>query len=241
MSGRHAPTISLRETRERLVASVRARSHPRELRQIIASAQDEVLDVIGAEGLAPAGPMFTRYHRLGPIAEVEVGVPLMQTVRPHPRVMNSTLPAGSAVHATCIGSRAKLVQTVNALHEHVQAAGLKAAGGYWEYYLTEPIPGLDLCQVEYYLPVVGAPTNGRHPPRPTEPVAIPVHVDSATPIPIRTEASHKSVFARRGPVWEEGAGETEPAAPTRSRSTNGVSLADHEPASGDTDASVPEA
>ena len=199
------------------------------------------MDVVGAEGLAPAGPMFTRYHRLGPIAELEVGVPLMQTVRPHPRVINSTLPAGSAVYASCIGSRAKLVQTVNALHEHVQAAGLTEAGGYWEYYLTEPIPGLDVCHVEYYLPVVGAPTNGRHPPRPTKPVAIPVRAEDPTPIPIRSETSLKSVFARRGPHWEEGAGDADPAAPARSRSGNGVSLADTEPVNGDTDASEPEA
>jgi hypothetical protein len=156
-------------------------------------------------------------------------------------VKNSTLPAGQAVHATCSGSRAKLVQTVNALHEHLQAAGLTAAGGYWEYYLTEPIPGLDLCQVEYYLPVVGAHTNGRHPPRPREPVAIPIRAEAATPVPIRTEASLRSVFARRGPRWEEGAGETEVATPSRSRSTNGVSLAGGEPADGDHDASEPEA
>ena len=154
---------------------------------------------------------------------------------------NSTLPGGSAVYASCVGSRAKLVQTVNALHEHLKVAGLTAAGGYWEYYLTEPIPGHDLCHVEYYLPVVGAQTNGRYPPRPKEPVAIPVRAENPTPIPIRTETSLKSVFARRGPRWEEGAGDADPTTPARSRSTNGVSLATDEARNGDSDASELEA
>jgi effector-binding domain-containing protein len=186
------PDIAIREPRERLVASVRTRSHPSQLRQTIAGALDEVLDVIGAEGLAPAGPVFTRYHRIGPIAELEVGIPLAQTVRPHPRVLNSTLPGGPAVHAVCMGGRVKLVQTVRALYEYLKSAGLTASGGYWEYYLAEPIPGLDRSEMEFYLPIVGVHTNGRR-----RPLRLPVRrglrshaVRLASPPAIRMALAH---------------------------------------------------
>ena len=198
--------ISLCEPRERLVASVRVKCHPSQVRHAITEAQHEVLDVIAVEGLAPAGPLFTRYHSIGPIAELEVGVPLAQTVRPNQRVVNSTLPGGPAVHAACMGSRAKIVQTVNALHEYLQTAHLTAAGGYWEYCLVEPLPGLDRGHYEFYLPVASVHTNGRRPrlpdgerPQPKAMVAIEV----------RPEPGGRSIFARRGPRWEEGVLEVE--------------------------------
>lgn len=238
MPARRRPDIAIHEPRERLVASVRTRSHPSQLRQTIASAQDEVLDVIGEEGLAPAGPMFTRYHRIGPIAELEVGVPLAQTVRPHPRVLNSTLPGGPALHLVCTGSRAKLVQAVNTLHEYLKGAGLTASGGYWEYYLTEPIPGLDLCQVEFYQPVVGVHTNGRHPKPAREPVAIPIRPE--VPALVTTGSASRSILARRGPRWEEGGGEAEVQPSSITRSSNSTDRAGTSRTAEEPDASEPE-
>lgn len=232
------PDIAIREPRERLVASVRTRCHPSQLRQTIASAQDEVLDVIGAEGLAPAGPMFTRYHRIGPIAELEVGVPLAQTVRPHPRVLNSTLPGGPAVHAVCMGSRVKLVQTVSALYEYLKGAGLTASGGYWEYYLTDSIPGLDRSQVEFYLPIVGIHTNGRRSKVPTEPVAIPIQPEE--PALITAGHTSRSILARHGPRWEEGGSEVEVAATSDPRSSNSTDRAGASRTAEEPDASTPE-
>jgi effector-binding domain-containing protein len=214
MAVRRGPGISLREPRERLVASVRVKCHPSQLRHAITEAQHEVLDVIGAEGLAPAGPMFTRYHSIGPIAELEVGVPLAQTVRPNQRVVNSTLPGGPALHATSMGSRAQLLQTVNSLHEYLKTAHLTAAGGYWEYYIVEPLPGLDRGHVELYLPVLGIHTNGR---RPQVPDAQRPEPKALVAIEVRPETSGRSIFARHGPRWEEGALEVD--APSGSRST----------------------
>ena len=210
MAARLGPQIAIEEPRERLVASVRIKSHPSQLRQSIASAQDQVLEVIGTEGLAPAGPMFTRYHRVGPIADLEVGVPLTQTIRSHPSVINSTLPGGPAVHAISIGSRAILVQTVRALNEYLSTAGLTPTGGYWEYYLTEPLPGLDVYHVGFFLPVVGVNANRRQPAVPKKLVAIEICTESAT----------KSIFARRGPRWEEGVIDVDTAKSPRSPQTN---------------------
>ena len=221
--------FAIKQPRERLVASVRVKSHPSQLKRTILNAQDRVLDVVGAEGLAPAGPMFTRYHRIGPIADLEVGVPLSQTIRPHPEVMNSTLPGGPAVYAVSIGNRAQLVRTVRSLNEYLKSMKVSARGGYWEYYVVEPLPGFDRCQVELYLPFVesrtGKPdrvepngTNGHRPMKPKELVAIDV-----CPGP---ETAPRSIFARRGPRWEEGAIDIDVNVSPRSQAAVGTNRAD---------------
>lgn len=231
MAAPHVPEIEVREPSRRLVASVRIKSHPSQLRHTIAGAQDQVLEVIGAEGLAPAGPLFTRYHRIGPIADLEVGVPLAQTIRQHPTVMNSTLPGGPALHAVCVGSHTNLIQTVRALNEHAAAVGLKTNGGYWEYYLAEPIPGLDLCSVEFYLPVVGVRTNGRRPQEREDLVACEIRPEPAT----------KSLFARPGPRWEEGVVDIDAAPPSHLKSSTEVARTGSRNLSADYDESEPEA
>lgn len=114
-----------------------------------------VMDAIGAQGLAPAGPLFARYHRVGLQIDVEAGIPLAQAVSADGVVLPSTLPGGRALHRLHRGDHVSLIAARDMLEACRAAHGMRSLGGPWEYYLFGPSDTDDASKwlTEIYLPV----------------------------------------------------------------------------------------
>jgi effector-binding domain-containing protein len=167
------PGIRLVGLREQHVASARATCQRPRLRRTIAILHEMVMDEVGLQGLAPAGPLFARFHHAGSVIEVEAGIPLVQPIRAHGHVTPSTLPGGPALSTVSAGRPADVYNSVRALRSFCNSAGLLATGGYWECYLAHAPVGADgcplggegcECEIALYLPVSRVRTDGRGAP-----------------------------------------------------------------------------
>jgi effector-binding domain-containing protein len=202
--GDERPRIWLRRLPERHVASARATCPRHRVRRTVAALHALVMDAVGVQGLAPAGPLFTRYHSVGSIVELEAGIPLAQPISAQGQVRASTLPAGPALCTVYAGRTSDKHLAVRALRSFCNRAGLIPTGGYWECYLIHPPEGDEACDCEIalYLPVARMGSDGRVP-------AVEMAGDEARPRlqaevrlatePDRSDLGLRSLPVRRGP------------------------------------------
>lgn len=147
--------IKLKELAHRPVASVRTCTGPGRLRRTIVLMHDLVMEAVGAQGLAPAGPLFARYHRWGLEIDLEAGVPLAQAIEPVDVVAASSLPAGWALRLLHVGDYATLSTSYEALEACIARHGYRADGGPWECYLVDSsdTPHPDEWRTDIYVPI----------------------------------------------------------------------------------------
>jgi effector-binding domain-containing protein len=114
-----------------------------------------VMDVVGGQGLAPAGPLFARYHRVGLQIDVEGGMPLAQAVQADGVVVPGTLPGGPALHLMHTGDHSSLLAARDALEACRSQHGYRSVGGPWECYVVGPEDTDDSSQwlTEIYLAI----------------------------------------------------------------------------------------
>jgi len=147
--------VELDDLVERHVASVSTSIDRRRLQHTILVLHELVMDVIGEQGLAPAGPLFSRYHRLDTIVTLEAGIPLAQPVRPLGVIGAGTLPGGPTLHARHYGPRPPTPEQFMALERYCKVHGLRAAGAPWECYVIDARDTAeeDEWVTDVYLPV----------------------------------------------------------------------------------------
>jgi len=122
----------------------------------------EVFGWLSARGVEPAGPPIFKYNVIDMERqlEMEVGVPVADTVEGDDQVLSGVLPAGRYATAIHIGHPDKLVDATTALLEWAALRGLRwdktetADGERWgcrlEAYLTDPAeePDMDKWETE---------------------------------------------------------------------------------------------
>jgi effector-binding domain-containing protein len=150
-----ARTTEVVELTYRPVASVRMSSDPSRLRRTITAIHGLVMVAVGDQGLAPAGPLFTRFHRRGIEIELEAGIPLAQSIQPVGVVAASSLPGGMALRLLHDGDHATLANSYEALEAFRTCHGYQAAGGPWECYLVDASDTPDPAEwrTDIYLPL----------------------------------------------------------------------------------------
>lgn len=98
----------------------------------------EVVQALGAQGLAPAGPPFACYVITAAGFEVEAGFPCSGPVVPAGRVVPATLPAGRAAIVLHRGPYAEVAAAYRAAEAWLGENGWVATGPPWEAYLDGP-------------------------------------------------------------------------------------------------------
>lgn len=131
--------IEKREVASRATAVVRATLSVAEIGQFVGHAIGEVAGVLASQGIAPGGPPFARYHRLGREQfEVEVGFPTSTSVSPVGDVLASSLPGGLVAVMTYLGPYDGMEAAYGALAEWVSRSGGVPSGDPWEVYFSDP-------------------------------------------------------------------------------------------------------
>jgi effector-binding domain-containing protein len=136
------PGVFTVETVEaRPAATIRAVIDAREVSKNLAILFPEVMAAIEGQGVAPAGPPFSRYHRIDEARnemEIEAGIPVAKAIEAKGRVKPSELPGTKAATTWHLGPYQDLPKTYDALRKWMEEKKLAPAGGLWELYWTDP-------------------------------------------------------------------------------------------------------
>ncbi|MBI5168171.1 MAG: GyrI-like domain-containing protein [Candidatus Eisenbacteria bacterium] len=126
------------------IAVVRLTVPRSEIREVMGPAIGEVRGVLAEQGVAPAGPWFTRHLRLDPdVFDLEVGVPVWSTFDESGRVVASMLPAVKLARTIYQGPYEGLAEAWSEFEEWIAAEGHECGAGLWECYVAGPESGPD--------------------------------------------------------------------------------------------------
>jgi effector-binding domain-containing protein len=150
------PTYQIVARKVQPVASIRVKIKASEISKQLAILLPEVYAHVNATGAKTAGPPFSRYHSVadGEI-DIEAGIPVQKPIEAKGRVVNSELPAGRTVTCWHKGPYDQLSGAHEALQAHLASQKLKARGGAWEVYWTDPgmVPEPSKWKTQLFAPI----------------------------------------------------------------------------------------
>jgi effector-binding domain-containing protein len=113
---------------------------PREkIRDVMHPAMEEVIEAVKAQGIGPAGPVFSHHFDLQPgVFNFEVGVPVLAGVEPMGRVTPGELPATTVVRTVYTGPYEDLGEAWEKFMHEIEITGLEPADHFWERYVSGP-------------------------------------------------------------------------------------------------------
>jgi len=129
----------------RPVASIRVVIPADKVSQNLSVLLPEVMGAIGEQGVAPAGPPFSRYHRIDPAKneiDLEAGIPVRTPFESKGRVQAGQLPGGRVARTWHVGSYHELPRSYARLETWMKSQSVTARGPFWEIYWTDP--GIEL-------------------------------------------------------------------------------------------------
>jgi effector-binding domain-containing protein len=129
-----------------------------EIQHLMGPAIGEVLAAVAAQGIGPAGPVFSHHLKMdAETFDFEVGVPVTGAVTPVGRVKPSQLPGARVARTVYHGGYEGLGGAWGEFESWLAANGHKPASNLWERYLTGPESNPDPAtfRTELNWPLVG--------------------------------------------------------------------------------------
>ena len=115
-----------------------------EIQNVMGPAIGEITAALAAQGIAPAGPMFSHHLRMDPQTfDVEVGFPVATPVAAAGRVKPGELPAARVARTVYHGPYEGLHSAWGELDRWVADQGLTPLPHLWESYVAGPESGPD--------------------------------------------------------------------------------------------------
>ncbi|HEY3510105.1 GyrI-like domain-containing protein [Kribbella sp. NPDC051137] len=128
----------------------------------LGKAYGTVASTILAQGAAPAGAPFARYHPLGDGRfDVQAGFPVTAALTPTNDVQAATLPAGPAAATVHIGPYDTMEPAYGALTQWITTHNASPIGDPWEIYYSDPgtHPDPNTWRTEIVQPYIPNPHN----------------------------------------------------------------------------------
>ena len=140
-------TLQIIQTQTRLTAVVRHVIPRAEIQKVMGPSIGEVMATLAAQGMAPAGPVFSHHLRMHPDTfDFEVGVPVWSPFTEAGRVTASHLPSGKIARTIYTGPYEGLAVAWGEFEEWIAAEGHECAASLWECYVAGPESGVDQAQ-----------------------------------------------------------------------------------------------
>ena len=115
-----------------------------EIRSVMGPAISEVMAAVSAQGMAPAGPVFSHHLMIDPDTfDFEVGVPVSAPISDAGRVKPGELPATTVARAIYRGPYEGLASAWGEFGRWIAAEGHQLAPDLWECYVAGPESGPD--------------------------------------------------------------------------------------------------
>jgi effector-binding domain-containing protein len=110
-----------------------------EIRKVMGPGIGELMAAVAAQGLAPAGPVFSHHFKMDPDTfDFEVGVPVSKPVAPSGRVQPGQLPATTVVRTVYHGPYEGLGAAWGEFCAWIDSHGHKTRPDLWECYVAGP-------------------------------------------------------------------------------------------------------
>jgi len=117
------------------------------IHKVMAPGVAELMTAIAAQGIAPAGPIFSHHRTMDPnFFNFEIGVPVQTPVAPVGRVQMGQLPAATIARTIYRGGYEGLGPAWAEFEVWIKAAGRFPAASLWECYVSGPESGPDPSQ-----------------------------------------------------------------------------------------------
>lgn len=121
------------------ILSIRAKVPQKDISKHLAQVLPELYNHIVKKDGKMVGPPFSRHHGTeGELVDLEAGFPLKEKMASEGRVMASELPGGKCAITWHVGPYDKLPTSYALLEKWMEQQKLKASGGPWEIYWTDP-------------------------------------------------------------------------------------------------------
>jgi effector-binding domain-containing protein len=110
-----------------------------EIRNVMGPGIAELMAAVGAQGIGPAGPIFSHHLKIDPgIFDFEIGVPVTGPVIASGRVKSGQLPAATVARTVYHGPYEGLGPAWAEFEAWIAAAGHTSAPDFWECYVAGP-------------------------------------------------------------------------------------------------------
>jgi len=120
-----------------------------EIQGVMGPAIGEVMSVVAAQEMTPAGPIFAHHLKMSREKfDFEVGVPVATPVTPSGRVVASTFPGGLVARAVYHGPYEELFSAWSKFGKWVAEQGVTPEPHLWEVYRVGPESGPDSAMWE---------------------------------------------------------------------------------------------
>jgi len=132
-------TPQIVQTEARQAAVIRLTIPRSQIQSVMGPAIGEVMGAIAAQGIAPAGPVFSHHFRMHPDTfDFEVGVPVARPVAQQGRVKAGRLPATTVARTVYRGPYEGLGAAWAEFGRWISSQGHTAAANLWECYIAGP-------------------------------------------------------------------------------------------------------
>ncbi|HEX4945025.1 MAG TPA: GyrI-like domain-containing protein [Usitatibacteraceae bacterium] len=132
-------TPQITQTTIQQAAVIRLTIPREEIRNVMGPGIGEVIDAAQAQGIGPAGPVFSHHFRMDPATfDFEVGVPVTAPVTPVGRVKPGHLPAATIARTVYHGPYEGLGAAWGEFEAWLKANGHALAPNLWECYVAGP-------------------------------------------------------------------------------------------------------
>jgi uncharacterized protein YndB with AHSA1/START domain/effector-binding domain-containing protein len=151
-----APAVVRTEARD--AAVIRLTIPRADMPTVMGPAIGEILGALGAQGVAPAGPVFAHHLKMDPgTFDFEVGVPVASPVAPSGRVRPGALPAARVARKVYTGPYEGLHGAWGEFDAWMRAHSLAPAPDLWEVYAVGPesVPDPASYRTELNRPLAG--------------------------------------------------------------------------------------
>ena len=115
-----------------------------EIQRVMGPGINEVMTAIAAQGIAPAGPVFSHHLRMDPDTfDFEIGVPVAAPIAAAGRVEAGQLPAATVARTSYRGPYEGLGAAWGEFIAWIAAEGHEPAPDLWECYVAGPESSAD--------------------------------------------------------------------------------------------------
>jgi effector-binding domain-containing protein len=151
-------TPQIMETAAQLTAVIHVTVPRAQIRDVMGPGITELMAAVAAQGIGPAGPLFSHHLRMDPDTfDFEIGVPVTAQVAVAGRVKPGRLPATKVARTIYRGPYEGLGAAWGEFDAWVAARGLTSAPDLWECYVVGPESNPDPAtwRTELNRPLIG--------------------------------------------------------------------------------------
>jgi effector-binding domain-containing protein len=132
-------TPQITQSATQITAVIRLTIQREEIRNVMGPGIHELIAAVAAQGIAPAGPVFSHHLRMNPrIFDFEIGVAVTKPVSPAGRVQPGQLPATTVARTVYHGPYEGLGAAWGEFGAWIAANRHTPAPDLWECYVTGP-------------------------------------------------------------------------------------------------------